>query len=333
MPPIIETENSAVSYRMSPYFRIRLRYVLIILLLGGLYVLWHNIHPPAAFQSDDTFEITPGMGVSAIASKAEQEGFVRSNFLLYFALTYLHNPNSVFAGTYRFSEPLSVFAFADKLASGEIERELVILTIPEGTRAEVIAQLAQFVLPDFNASEFVSLSVPYEGFLFPETYHIPRDFTARDLLDLLRFTYAEKTKELSVSLTESTLTEYEVITLASILEREANDERSMRIVSGILQNRLSIDMPLQADASIEYELDKPLGELVPEDLEIDSPYNTYLNRGLPPTPIGNPGLTAIKAVLEPETTDYLFYITGTDGNFYYAKTYDEHQDNIARYLR
>ena len=92
-------------------------------------------------------------------------------------------------------------------------------------------------------------------------------------------------------------------------------------------------MALQADASIEYVLGKPLGELTPEDLEIDTPYNTYLYRGLPPTPIGNPGLAAIRAVLEPTSSDYLFYITDSEGNFYYAETFDEHRANIAKYLR
>jgi UPF0755 protein len=92
-------------------------------------------------------------------------------------------------------------------------------------------------------------------------------------------------------------------------------------------------MPLQADASIEYVLNKPLKELTPDDLKIDSPYNTYLNKGLPPTPIGNPGADAINAVIDPTPTDYLFYITGTDGTFYYAETYEEHKRNIARYLK
>jgi UPF0755 protein len=96
---------------------------------------------------------------------------------------------------------------------------------------------------------------------------------------------------------------------------------------------MEVGMPLQADASIEYVLNKPLKELTAEDLKVDSPYNTYLNRGLPPTPIGNPGLDAIMAALQPEKTDYVFYITDNDGNFHYATTYDEHLDNVERYLR
>jgi UPF0755 protein len=126
----------------------------------------------------------------------------------------------------------------------------------------------------------------------------------------------------------------DIVILASILEREANSPESMQAVANILLRRLAIDMPLQVDASIEYILDKPLGELLPEDLRQDSPYNTYTRFGLPPTPIGNPGAVALSAVINATTaTPYLFYITGDDGNFYYGRDFDEHRLNIARYLR
>ena len=105
------------------------------------------------------------------------------------------------------------------------------------------------------------------------------------------------------------------------------------MVSGILQNRLRIGMALQTDASIEYILHKPLKDLTAADLEIDSPYNTYSHNGLPPTPIGNPGLTAIKSVLEPTPSNYLYYITDTNGEFHYARTFEEHKTNISLYLR
>jgi UPF0755 protein len=112
----------------------------------------------------------------------------------------------------------------------------------------------------------------------------------------------------------------------------------MRTVAGIFLNRLSINMALQADASIEYVIDTPLGELAPGQLaselrELDSPYNTYLYPGLPPTPIGNPGENAIRAIADPLKSNYFYYITGDDGEFYYAETYDQHQTNIARHLR
>ena len=186
---------------------------------------------------------------------------------------------------------------------------------------------------NFNKETFLSLAVPLEGKLYPDTYFIPEEFTAEQLVDLMVQTFNEQTAPLQEKIAQSALTETEILTLASILEREANSPESMKLVSGILQGRMSAGMPLQADASVEYILDKPLKELTPDDLKVDSPYNTYLNRGLPPTPIGNPGIEAINAVLEPTPSDFVFYITDNDGVFHYAKTYDEHLDNIDRYLR
>ncbi|HMA78462.1 MAG TPA: endolytic transglycosylase MltG, partial [Candidatus Paceibacterota bacterium] len=119
---------------------------------------------------------------------------------------------------------------------------------------------------------------------------------------------------------------------------EANTPESMRTVAGILLNRLAIGMPLQADATIEYVLEDPLHELPPGQLavalrEVESPYNTYKNLGLPPTPIANPGRQALAAILNPVKSDYLYYITGRDGDFYYATTYAQHQRNIETHLR
>ena len=146
-------------------------------------------------------------------------------------------------------------------------------------------------------------------------------------------TFTEKTTSIQSKIDTHPLGAKGVLILASILEREANSPESMKMVSGILQGRMEAGMPLQADASVEYILDKPLKELTADDLKIDSPYNTYTNRGLPPTPIGNPGLDAIRAVLDPTVTDYVYYITDTDGNFHYARTYNEHLDNVELYLR
>ena len=150
---------------------------------------------------------------------------------------------------------------------------------------------------------------------------------------LLSNKYNEEIKLLETKISAQSLSLDEIIVLASIIEREANTPESKHLVSGILQNRLAEGMYLQVDASLEYVLDKPLSELTPEDLKIDSPYNTYLYKGLPPTPIGNPGLESIMAVLEPAQSDYFFYITDTDGEFYYAKNFEEHRKNVAKYLR
>jgi len=216
---------------------------------------------------------------------------------------------------------------------GDYESTLVRITHIEGERVRQLAARLSETLPEFDAEAFVTLAEPHEGTLFPDTYLVPPTFTSDDVFTLLTETYRTTLAPHQAAIDSHPLSESDIITLASIVEREANDPDSKRMVAGILLSRISIGMPLQADASIEYTLNKPLSQLTPADLTIDTPYNTYLYRGLPPTPIGNPGLDAILAVLNPTESPYLFYITGNDGVFYYAETYTEHQRNIERYLR
>jgi UPF0755 protein len=289
--------------------------------------------PPSDFVIPTVITVIPGTTVKDITENLEAASVVRSGSLLYFILALLFEPTDIKASTYAFDAPLTTYEVAQKLTTGDFSSDLIRFTHFEGERATSIAARASMVLKDFDSKRFLERAVPVEGKLFPDTYFVPADFTADQLLELMLRTYEESLAPLQDAITASSLTTDEVIILASVIEREANSEESMKMVSGILQNRLAIGMALQADASIEYVLDKPLSELTPEDLKIDSPYNTYLNTGLPPTPIGNPGLTAINAVLFPTQSDYFYYITDDEGNFYYAKTYDEHLDNIDRYLR
>lgn len=289
--------------------------------------------PPADFPVDSTITINPGSNVSTIVEQFKSAGYVRSANLLYLVLIFAHDARDIKAGTYYFTDPVSVRSVADIITEIGPKDELLRLTIPEGTRVTLIAAIAKEALTDFDAKSFIEQALPFEGKLFPETYFVPEDFTADELLNLMNETYETEIAPLRPQIERSNFTESEILTLASIIEREANSDESMKLVSGVFQNRLAINMPLQADASIEYVLDKPLSELTPKDLEIDSPYNTYLTADLPPTPIGNPGLEAIKAVLEPTASDYFFYLTANDGTFYFAKTFDEHRVNIARYLR
>jgi len=289
--------------------------------------------PPAHFPTDVNLVVTEGMGVKEIAETLRSQGYIHSEFFFLATVMIHFDPTDIKAGTYRFNIPLSPRALAYELVAGNSKYSLVRLTLPEGERARQMATRAAAVLDNFSAAEFVAIAEPHEGRLFPDTYLIPPDFTPEQLLNLLKTTFEERMQPLESKFNNHKLTKAEVITLASIVEREANTPESMALVSGILQNRLAINMKLQADASIEYVLDKPLSELTPEDLRIDSPYNTYTNFGLPPTPIGNPGMKSILAVLEPQPSNYYFYITDETGTFHYARTFAEHRVNIERYLR
>ena len=307
--------------------------LLIFALIAGIFFLYYLSTSPAFPEGGATLQIKRGMHVQQITEEAKRAGIVRSPLFLYAILTYSYDPTKIYAGTYRFEKPHSVFEVAHKLASSEVDDTHISITIPEGMTRKDIARIAVEKLPGFDTNTFLELTKNNEGYLFPETYFVPEEFAAPDLVALLAETFASELSVFAQDIQQSPFTEYEVITLASILEREANDEESMRMVSGILQNRLSIGMALQADATVGYVLDKPISELTPDDLKLDTPYNTYLYPGLTPTPIGNPGALAIDAVLHPTPSDYMYYITGNDGVFYYAETFEEHKRNVSNYLR
>lgn len=306
--------------------------VMVLALLCVWYIYTLTLAPPS-FPTEKTVTIESGATVVAVGAQLKEAGIIRSETLFYLVVSLYFDPRALKASTYRFNEAISVYGVAERLMTGEYDQDLIRLTLIEGERARATAERAATLLPEFSSSEYLALAEPVEGTLFPETYFIPDNFTALDLFTLQQETYAAAIPPLIASYPEHILSEQDIITLASIVEREANTQESKRLVAGILLRRLTIGMPLQADASIEYVLDKPLSLLTPADLEQDTPYNTYRYRGLPPTPIGNPGTEAIQAVLEPTESPYLFYITDEDGVFHFAETYDEHLINIARYLR
>jgi UPF0755 protein len=311
-------------------------YLLILVgTLAGiaLYLFSFLQTPPNDFASGAVFVVGPGSPTRLIVADLKSNGFVRSELVTLVALR-LNFPNaSLKAGTYTFTEPLTVPALLKYLIAGDPKSNLLRLTFIEGESAVSYGRRAGAIISNLDTASFIDQALIHEGKLFPETYLIPKDFTSEQLLSVLLKTFDKNIQTLSEGIASSKFTLEEIIILASIVEREANTEESMRLVSGILQNRLRIGMALQVDASMEYVLDKPLSQLTPEDLELDTPYNTYLYPGLPPTAIGNPGLIAIDAILNPTPSKYLFYITGNDGNFYYAEDFDGHRRNIERYLR
>lgn len=343
-----ETEEQEIEVELPKPKRSKLR-VLITLSLAiigwvvvtSLIALWYIMElaeSPNDFPIDTPIVIEQGSDVRMIARQLADSNVVHSADLLYFVLVFAHDPANIKASTYVFDKPIDVFAVATRLTEGDFDTDLVRFTHIEGERAELLAKRAAEVLPQFNEEAFIATALPLEGRLFPDTYFVPETYTDGDMIELLTETYIEKTEPLAEQIALSNFTEDEILILASIVEREANTPESKRYVAGIFQNRLAIGMALQADASIEYVIETPLnelpaGQLASELREIDSPYNTYLYPGLPPTPIGNPGLEAITAVLQPIESEYMYYITGSDGKFYYAETYEQHLANIERHLR
>jgi len=286
--------------------------------------------PPANFPISTPVVISEGQGVSGMAAVLAEKNVIRSASFFKLAVVARGASASLRAGTYRFTSPLTTREVVEALMSGKYSNESVTLTIPEGTDVEGIALAVHAAFPRIATSTFFAAALPFEGYLFPDTYSFSPKATAADIVAQLQKTFVERTASL---LPADKTAAQQTIILASILEREGKTEESMSIISGILWKRLAAHMPLQVDATLEYERSKGSAQLTIDDLKKDSPFNTYTRTGLPPTPISNPGLVALKAALHPTNTPYWFYLTGSDGVFHYAKTFDEHKQNKARYLR
>jgi UPF0755 protein len=199
---------------------------------------------------------------------------------------------------------------------------------------------SQVLGPSFDKAQFIRLAKPQEGFLFPDTYLIPQLISPEAAVNLLRKTFDKRVDEaVRAKIADKGLSLNEALILASIIEREARTLNDMQIVAGILENRLAAGIPLQVDCTLQYIRGYDAKEKtwwpVPlaEDTKRKSPYNTYLNKGLPPAPIANPSMDAVNAVINPVSSDYLYYISDTEGGMHYAKTLEEHNQNVQTYLR
>ncbi|MEK7559885.1 MAG: endolytic transglycosylase MltG [Patescibacteria group bacterium] len=204
------------------------------------------------------------------------------------------------------------------------ESNEITITIPEGYTVQQIGELFDEV-GTFSKDDFVAAAIGEEGFLFPDTYRFFKNTTPTKAIEKMKKNFENKTKDLFLN--------RDTIIMASIIEKEVSDSKDRRIVSGILWKRIERGIGLQVDAALTYILGKRSDELTGEDLSFNSPYNTYKYRGFPAGPIANPGLDAILAALNPETSPYLFYLSDENGITRYARNFDEHKENKLQYLR
>jgi len=309
------------------------RYVVDGSVLVVLALLWSML-PPSGFPSDGTVSIPAGATVNEVGSDLREREFISSRILFRAGVAFAAPVSGVVAGEYTFTQPTSLMNIIKTVTDPTGAGHAIQLTVPEGLSNWEIAELIRNKLGDgFSIERFLVAASEHEGYLFPETYFVPRNIKETDLVDLMRRTFDGRIVEIEEDLAVSDKTLENLVIMASILEGEAYTLSSMRRVAGVLWRRIDINMPLQVDATFKYFLGRTTFDLTLSDLKSDSPYNTYKNLGLPPTPINNPGLYAILAAATPTKTDALFYLTGRDGNFYFAKTFDDHKRNKYLYLR
>lgn len=287
---------------------------------------------PVDFPSGSVVHITRGTSAPSVADQLTEAHIIAHPSLLLLALRISGGSSRVQAGTYRFDVPQNLLVVVYRIVAGAYDLPPARLTFPEGTTArEAAIQIAK-ALPGVTAAEFLKEAQPYEGYLFPDTYLFPPSSDASSIVASMRINFNTKIASLSSDIADSGHSLSDIVTMASLVEREARRIESKRMVAGILFNRLKIDMPLQVDAVFGYIFSRDTYSPSLKDLTVDSPYNTYTHKGLPPGPISNPGLDSLQAALHPTKTDYLYYLTGKDNLMHYAITYAGHQANIRKYL-
>ncbi len=301
-----------------------------VLVLISFYIFIKT--PPSDFPLNTVVTIEEGESLQNITNHLYSEKIIKFPLLFRSAVIMLGGERNVIAGDYLLDKKEGPLDLAYRLIKGQFHLDILRITIPEGWNVYEIGDHLEKNLKNFDKETFVELAEGLEGYLFPDTYFIADTARPKTVINLMRSNFEEQIKSI-VGLATSTKSLHEIITMASILEGEANTTESRKVVSGILWKRITAGMRLQVDATFKYINGKGTFQLTYDDLKIDNPYNTYVYKGLPPGPIGNPGLDAINAALYPKTTRYLYFLTGKDGKMYYARTFEEHKRNKALYLR
>ncbi|MDD2482857.1 MAG: endolytic transglycosylase MltG [Candidatus Shapirobacteria bacterium] len=273
------------------------------------------------------FVIKEGDSLVNISQNLKSKSLIRNKYSFLFYAYKLGLNSKIQAGTFRISPSLSNQDLITKLSKGGVSDYW--LKIIEGTRVE--ENIDSFP----KGTSFTGK----EGYLFPDSYLIPTFYTADQIFKVIETNFDKKFAQAKVDATNTKLTDKQILVLASIIEHEARTLKVKQGVAGVLMNRININMPLQSDVTVQYARDskeKPAKywvDLDAADISILSPFNTYKNPGLPPSPICNPGYDSIYAAFHPTESNYLYYLTGNDNQMHYAATLDQHNSNIANYLK
>ena len=328
-----------------------------------LFFIIRGLFLPKNFQgvTDEIFSIEKGEGAFSISERLEKKELIRSSLFFNLYIFISGNYANLQAGQYSLNQSMNIFQVAQKIAKGETAKESV--TIPEGWnlrdvawffeneglfQAEEILEVTGFPAVDYSVvddlpglesfQEYDFLqhkpqNVSLEGYIFPDTYELEKNFSVKDFIKKTLDNFDKKINDnLREEIEKQNKTICGIITMASLIEREAREIEDKEIVSGILWKRLEIGMLLQVDATILYFTGKN-AEILKDDLETDSPYNTYKNRGLPLGPICNPGMESILASINPQNSDYWYYLSTPQGEIIFSKTLEEHNIAKAKYLK
>lgn len=290
--------------------KISIFYTLVtaLFLLVGYFLF---LSSPADFPSGKIFKIEQGSSLRSVSLKLKNENVIRSRTAFEAFVIIFGKERQVVASDYYFENKLPVYEVAGRISKGEHHLAPIAVTIREGLNSEEIADVLVSKLTYFDRVKFLEEAKPLEGSLFPDTYFFFPTATYKDVLRSVTDNFNKKINSILGDIVKTGHTKKEIITMASIIEREARGESDRGFISGILWKRIALRMPLQVDAAPD----------------------TYKTKGLPDKPIGNPGILALKAAIDPQNSLYLYYLHDKQGNIHYAKSFAEHRANIEKYLK
>lgn len=311
-------------------------FVVLIAVAAILGMLWWNNGLAALNPNDKSsqiFVVPKGEDVREIANKLKTKKLIKDPIVFFLLIKKMGLDKKIEAGDFRLSPSMTAQEIAQNLTHGTID---IWITIIEGQRAEEIADTLEEKAPSYKTS-WGNILAANEGYLFPDTYLIPKDADIDLIISLMKKNFEEKFEDIKNS--NNNLSTQQIVIIASMIEREAKFPKDRPLVASVILNRLELSMPLQIDATVQYSLGYQGDEktwwkknLTIEDLNINSSYNTYKNIGLPPSPISNPGVDSMQAVINSPKTDYLYYISDKAGLLRFVKTIEDHNLNIQKYL-
>ncbi|KKR43244.1 MAG: Aminodeoxychorismate lyase [Parcubacteria group bacterium GW2011_GWF1_40_6] len=302
-------ENNELGYRVSKLNKKSVVYTLGFVLFVIIFYSFF-LSAPKDFPVGAVVRIEPGMGLRSVSSLLKKQHVIRSRVIFESFMIIFGAELHIISTDYFFENKLSAWSVARRIGRGEHNMAPISVTIPEGFDRKQIGDTFSLKLTYFDKVKFLSKTEGMEGYLFPDTYFFLTDSNETDVINSMNGNFKKKIMPLLPDITAFGKTEKEIITMASIIEREAKGDTDREIISGILWKRIKIGMPLQVDAAPE----------------------TYKIKELPKNPISNPGLLSIKAAIHPVSSSYLYYLHDKNGYIHYAKSFTEHQANIRKYL-
>lgn len=329
--------------------------VAILALGGGLIYFFNGVYGKVVNPAPDKeFTVAKGESGKMIGANLYENGLIKDRFLFKIEVWLRGSDKEFVAGDYKLPQNLSIADIVRILTTAS-DRGQISITIPEGLSNKEIAKIWEEknmgTAEDFLAKasvvdsreiipastyDFLALKgkgADLEGYLYPDTYYVFKDSKPEDLIKKMLDNFENKIKDVLAEVQSSGKDFHDILTLASIVEREVPKTSERPIIAGLFLKRIQIGMALQSDATVNYITGKYRLRPTSEDLQIDSLYNTYKYRGLPPSPIGNPSISSIKAALNPEQSDYLYFLSKPGGETVFSKTLDEHNANKAKYLK